>query len=123
MAYISATDVAAIRTELKQNFPTWKFSVRKGAGSLSVDVTILQGDVAFKGNTNAQVNQYYIKDHWQDANDRKALETINEIIHNAPGRAGGKVYFDESDSMTDYFHTAFYTHLSIGSWKKPYIKA
>ena len=123
MAYISATDVAAIRTELKQNFPTWKFSVRKGAGSLSVDVTILQGDAAFEGNTNAQVNQYYIKDHWQDANDRKALETINEIIHNAPGRAGGKVYFDESDSMTDYFHTAFYTHLSIGSWNKPYIKA
>jgi hypothetical protein len=22
--------------------------------------------------------------------------------------------------MTDYFHTAFYTHLSIGAWNKPY---
>ena len=50
MAYISAEDVKAIRTELKQAFPNWKFSVRKGAGSLSVDVTILQGDAHFEGN-------------------------------------------------------------------------
>ena len=48
------------------------------------------------------------------------LKKINEIMHNAPGRAGGKVFFDESDAMTDYFHTAFYTHLSIGSWDKAY---
>jgi hypothetical protein len=41
-------------------------------------------------------------------------------MHNAPGRAGGKVYFDESDAMTDYFHTAFYTHLSIGKWDQDY---
>ena len=39
MAYISANDVAAIRAELKQAFPGWKFAVRKGSGSLSVDVT------------------------------------------------------------------------------------
>ena len=47
MAYISATDVQAIRTELKQKFPKWRFSVRKGAGSLSVDVNILQGTESF----------------------------------------------------------------------------
>jgi hypothetical protein len=120
MAYISANDVAAIRTELKKTFPKWKFAVRKGSGSLSVDVTILKGTCAFEGMTHQQINQYYIKDHWQDADDCKALEAINEIMHNAPGRAGGKVYFDESDAMTDYFHTAFYTHLSIGAWDKPY---
>jgi hypothetical protein len=120
MAYISKEDVQAIRTELKAQFPKWKFGVRKGAGSLSVDVNILQGTCAFEGKDYAQVNQYWIKDHWQDEEDRKALEKINEIMHNAPGRAGGKVYFDESDAMTDYFHTAFYTHLSIGQWDKRY---
>jgi hypothetical protein len=120
MAYISATDVAAIRNELKQAFPKWKFSVRKGAGSLSVDVNIVKGTAKFEGKDYAQVNQYWIDSHWTDAEDRMALEKINEIMHNAPGRAGGKVYFDESDSMTDYFHTAFYTHLSIGAWNKKY---
>jgi hypothetical protein len=120
MAYISADDVKAIRTELKQAFPTWKFAVRKGSGSLSVDVTILQGTARFDGNTNTQVNPYWIEQHWKDEEDRAVLTKINEIMHNAPGRAGGRVYFDESDAMTDYFHTAFYTHLSIGSWDKPY---
>jgi hypothetical protein len=120
MAYISADDVKAIRTELKQAFPTWKFAVRKGSGSLSVDVTILQGTARFDGNTNSQVNPYWIEQHWKDEQDREALTKINEIMHNAPGRAGGKVYFDESDIQSDYFHTAFYTHLSIGAWDKPY---
>ena len=36
MAYISAEDVSAIRSELKQAFPKWKFSVRKGSGSLKI---------------------------------------------------------------------------------------
>ena len=121
MAYITKEDVQAIRQELKQQFPRWKFSVRKGAGSLSVDVNILQGTASFDGKDYAQVNQYWIKDHWKDEDDCQVLTTINEIMHNAPGRAGGRVYFDESDAMTDYFHTAFYTHLSIGQWDRKYI--
>lgn len=120
MAYISAEDVKAIRQELKAQFPKWKFAVRKGSGSLSVDVNILQGTAAFEGKDYAQVNQYWIKDHWKDEQDQAVLVKINEIMHNAPGRAGGRVYFDESDAMTDYFHTAFYTHLSIGQWDKRY---
>ena len=125
MAYISATDVQAIRAELKQKFPKWKFSVRKGSGSLSVDVNIMQGTESFddhfsNGRRYAQVNQYWIADHFKDSSERQAIEMINEIMHNAPGRAGGKVFFDESDAMTDYFHTAFYTHLSIGKWDKDY---
>lgn len=126
MAYISATDVAAIRKELKDQFPKWKFSVRKASGGLAVDVTILKGtcsfEEGFKGSDrrHCQVNQYWIDSHWQDEDDREALTKINEIMHNAPGRAGGKVFFDESDAMTDYFHTAFYTHLSIGQWDKNY---
>jgi len=128
MAYISATDVKAIREELKREFPKFKFAVRKGSGSLSVDVVIKQATYAFEdqfaksfeGKRYAQVNQYWIKDHFQDAEERAFIERVNEIMHNAPGRAGGKEYFDESDAMTDYFHTAFYTHLSIGQWDQEY---
>jgi hypothetical protein len=125
MAYISATDVKAIREELKQKFPKWRFGVRKGSGSLSVDVTILQGTESFddhfgNGRRYAQVNQYWIKDHFPRPSEREAIEMINEIMHNAPGRAGGKVFFDESDAQTDYFHTAFYTHLTIGQWNRDY---
>jgi hypothetical protein len=126
MAYISAEDVRAIRVELKEKFPKWKFSVRKSSGSLAVDVTILQGTASFddhfsNGRRYAQVNQYWIRDHFKDAGEYKAIEMINEIMHNAPGRAGGKVFFDHSDAQTDYFHTAFYTHLSIGQWDRDYV--
>ena len=129
MAYISATDVAAIRAELKAAFPKFKFAVRKGSGSLSVDVVIQQATFAFEdtfskafeGRRYAQVNQYYIPQHFQDLEEAAFLSRVNEIMHNAPGRAGGKKYFDESDAMTDYFHTAFYTHLSIGQWNKEYV--
>jgi len=122
MAYITAKDVKAIREELKAQFPKWKFSVRKGSGSLSVDVSILQGTCAFEGKDYAQVNQYWIDSHWTDAEDKMALEKINEIMHNAPGRQDpSRKFFDHSDAMTDYFHTAFYTHLSIGQWDKRYV--
>ena len=121
MAYITANDVAAIRNELKQAFPKWKFSVRKGSGSLSVDVTILKGTASFEGKTNAQVNQYWIDSHWTDAEDKMVLNKINEIMHNAPGRVNpDRKFFDHSDAMTDSAPTAIYTHLSIGSWDKPY---
>jgi len=85
----------------------------------------MQGTASFddhfhNGRRYAQVNQYWIADHFKDSSERQAIEMINEIMHNAPGRAGGKVFFDESDAMTDYFHTAFYTHLSIGQWNKDY---
>ena len=127
MAYISATDVQAIRTELKREFPKFKFAVRKGSGSLSVDVVIKQATYAFQdqfdkqGRRYAQVNQYWIKDHFQDAEERAFIERVNEIMHNAPGRAdASRAYFDHSDAQTDYFHTAFYTHLSIGQWDKEY---
>ena len=130
MAYISANEVAAIRNELKAQFPKFKFGVRKGSGSLSVDVVIQKATFAFKdefdksfqGKRYAQVNQYWIPQHFTDMEEQAFLTKVNEIMHNAPGRAGGKVYFDHSDAMTDYFHTSFYTHLSIGNWDKPYVK-
>jgi hypothetical protein len=123
MAYASKEDVAAVRSELKQAFPKWKFSVRKGSGSLSIEVNIMQGTAAFEGKTNHQVNPYWIDQQWANHEDRFVLSQINEIMHNAPGRANkDRVYFDHSDAMTDYFHTAFYTHLSIGQWDKPYQK-
>jgi len=122
MAYISATDVTAIRNELKAQFPQFKFGVRKGSGSLSVEVTIKSGpadfsDIFAHGAGHAQINEYHLGNYGEH---EPMLSKTSEIMHNAPGRAGGKVFFDESDSMSDYFHTAFYTHLQIGSWNEPY---
>lgn len=126
MAYISAQEVKAIREELKAAFPKWKFSVRKGSGGLSVDVTILRGTCSFEegfkhsNGRHCQVNYYWLEHHWKNEEDRAALEKISEIMHNAPGRAGGKKFYDNTNTMIDYFDCAFYVHLNIGAWNKDY---
>jgi hypothetical protein len=49
------------------------------------------------------------------------FDRINKIIQTAPANAeGGRAWFDKSDSMTDYFHTAFYYDIQVGKWDRPY---
>lgn len=134
MAYINANEVKEIREQLKARFPNLKFGCRKGSGSLSVDVTIKSGDIDFFENYNRvvsarpgayrggqpaeksmQVNQYWLSEHFEGV----ALETLQgvmDVIKTAPSRK----WYDKSDAMTDYFDTAFYIHLNIGEWNKPY---
>ena len=126
MAYINAEDVKAIRTELKAKYPKFKFGVRKGSGSLSVDVTIKSGPVDLTeivGKNYGQVNQYWVDEHYPT--HAAFLKDVFNIIKTAPSRGEGfhkgRGWFDESDAMVDYFHTAYYIHLTVGSWNKPYI--
>jgi hypothetical protein len=124
MAYISAEEVREIRKELKKEFPKYKFSVRKRQHSVSVN--ILKSDLDFRSEFRDPtekyegVNQYFIDKHWSKK-PAKVLNKILEIIKTAPANAeNGEAWFDESDIMTDYFHTAFYIDLQIGTWEKPY---
>jgi hypothetical protein len=124
MAYISAEEVREIRKELKKEFPKYKFSVRKRQHSVSVN--ILKSDLDFRSEFRdptekyMPVNQYFIDKSWSKKN-AKVLNKIVKIIKTAPGKAvDGQEWFDDSDIMTDYFHTAFYIDLQIGTWEKPY---
>ena len=123
MAYISAQDVKAIRDELKVTFPDFKFGVRKGYEGSAVDVTIKQGPVDFAEvftqgrGAYAQINEYHLYNYGKY---QTFFEQVLEIIKCAPARAGGRAWFDKSDSQIDYFHIAYYIHLNIGEWDSPY---
>ena len=123
MAYLDANGVKAIRKELKAKFPNLKFSVRKSSGSLGVDVAIVAGDIDFSDidqfDGHAQINHYHIERFYP--NHAETLKKISEIAHNAPGRAGNKKYYDNSDPMTDYFDTSFYVHIEVGKWNRAYV--
>lgn len=127
MAYITKEDVSAIRKELKTNFPGVKFSVRRENGS-AVDIAVMStkgnehGLVEVVGDRDyADINHYYISEHHEDNQPAvQFLEAVSEIAHNAPGRAGGREYFDHSDVQSDYFHTAFYVRIGVGRWDKPF---
>jgi hypothetical protein len=69
----------------------------------------------FRPNTNSydQVNPYWFQDHY----DGVAKEFLTEAFKALKAAD----YYDRSDAMTDYFDTAYYYDLNIGSWDKPYI--
>lgn len=115
MAYISADDVSEIRKSLKDRFSKFKFSCKRD-GKTSIIVTILSGPTDFSDiikQSFLALNEYYLDDykpHTQFLSD--VLETIKFGSFNK--------WFDESDIQSDYFNIAFYIHLSIGSFNKPY---
>jgi hypothetical protein len=122
MAYIKTEEVAAIRGQLKEKFKGLKFSVRKQHHS-SVSVTIKAGNVDFSDILDdsgyAQINQYWLN---RTGKHEHLFEEIYKVIKTAPASVeGGREWFDDSDSMTDYFHTAFYMSVNVGSWDKPYV--
>ena len=131
MAYISTKEVAAIRGQLKEKFPQLKFSVRKQHYS-SVIVTIKSGTVDFsdlvtkcyQDETIPFDGYYQTNQYWLDrmGKHQPLFEEIYKVIKTAPASVeGGREWFDDSDSMTDYFHTAFYMSVNIGSYDKPYV--
>ena len=128
MAYINAKEVKAIRQEIKKTFPDYKFSVRN-ENHTNVIVTIQKGPEDLIGELLKGVSEYdreygSINHYHTDMYPKKHIkfiEKIVEIIKTAPAKAGvGDVWFDKSDIMTDYFHTAYYFSVNVGSWDKHY---
>lgn len=137
MAYINAQEVKAIRDLLKKELPEYKFSVRKSSGSHSVDVTFVSGP-AFKTHevydryegkmTEINFNEGYntVNHHWikESVGEENApvFEKVVDIIKTAPFKAGvGDLWFDKSDMMSDYFHTAYYFSVAVGkAWNDGY---
>ncbi len=119
MAFITTEEVRAIRNQLKKQLPEYKFSVTKQHYS-KVNVSILKGPIELESKP---INTYWFKDHYEDQPVLIALFTaIINIIKTAPALVTGDVWFDESDSQTDYFNTAYYFDLRVGKWNKDYIQ-
>ncbi len=123
MAYMNQEKKAKIAAKLK---PILKKFGLKGSLSVhnhsSIVLTIKSGSVDFftdSGNPEdarkfgIQVNHYWYKDHFTG----KAKEALSEIV---PAMYSAD-YYDNSDAQTDYFDTAYYVHVNVGKWNKPYV--
>ena len=135
MAYISTDDVKHIRNELKKELPQYKFSVVRDHHS-SVSISLMKGpafndyeyfdrynNVTKTANLSDgehhQINQYHLEDFYGKEN-AEILSKIDTISRTAPAKNGGKVWYNDSDIQTDYFDIAYYVHISVGKWNKPY---
>ena len=135
MAYISTDDVKHIRNTLKKELPQYKFSVVRDHTS-SVTIALMKGP-AFKDyeyfdrynnvtktanlsdGEHHQINQFHLEDFYGKEN-AEILGKIDTISRTAPAKNGGKVWYNDSDIQTDYFDIAYYVHINIGKWNKPY---
>jgi len=127
MAYINAEDVKAIRNELKATFPKFKFGVKK-QDFHKVSVTIKEGPTDFSDcfrddDGYAQINHYHTHMYGEH---KDFFDAIHKIIKTAPIKGEGywknKGWYDNSDSMIDYFDTAYYISMNVGSWNVPYVQ-
>jgi hypothetical protein len=130
MAYMNQEKKAIIKAAMDKALKGrgFKYSLRVD-NHMSIVCTIQSGPVDFIGNFKAtagdkfilspgreldhlQINLYWIEDHFTG----QAAEILKECAQ-ALQAAG---YYDRSDAMTDYFDTAYYMHLNVGAWDKPY---
>ena len=104
-----------------------KYSLRVD-NHMAIQCTIRSGSVDFIGNMKSmlkgdqfrlttdrgyiQVNPYWYNEHF--TGDARTI--INDVIDGLKSAD----YYDRSDAQVDYFDTAYYMHLNIGDWDKPY---
>lgn len=115
MAYINQDMKAVLLPEIKSVFKKYGF---KGSVSIkhysTLVVTISSGkyDIT-NGSGLMQVNHYYIRENFSGLCRDFLLELLKAMR--------GNIWYDNSDSQSDYFDTAYYININIGKWNKPYI--
>ncbi len=95
-----------IRQHLKKQFPEVKFSVTSGHNSINISIKkspFNYSKLAY--NPNISHLQYR-------AFEEKNNPEINAIL-NYVEKYAESYNFDDSDTMTDYFHTNFYLHVCV----------
>jgi len=123
MAYMNQDKKAVIKANLDKVLKPLgvKFSLRV-QNHMSITCTIKsapfnmladrkQALSAFQQD-HAQVNPYWFQDHYE-GKTRDVLAKVMEAMQSAG-------YYDRSDAMVDYFDAAYYYHVNIGDYDKPF---
>ena len=108
-------------------------------GSISVDnystlvVTLKEGKLDLIGEANRFNREYAerrgerfyeVKGYYQANAYRPndyADNTVGRFFKELTAAMRGDLWYDNSDAMTDYFDTAYYLHINVGRWDRPYV--
>lgn len=122
MAYITKEEVKEKAFKLKELAK--KYGVKltvSGSNSSVIKVNIASGNIDFISNyvlltgrsvSHIDVNHYYLSNHFSGV-ALEFLEGVKSILQ--------ENYYDNSDIQSDYVDVAWFMHISIGKWNKPYI--
>jgi hypothetical protein len=125
---MNQTKKAKIATALKPILAKYGMKGTLRTRQHAITLTLRQGPIDFiadlKGDRLAvskdemrkhyelNVNQYWIDEHYTGV----SLEFLKQV-KTAMQAAD---YYDNSDAQIDYFDTAYYYDINVGSWNKPY---
>lgn len=139
MAFITKSEVNAMREALKPICKKYGMKVTlSGSNTSKVTATVVSGKIdliesyirigvreytrytstvselsdQIRDKKNIQVNHYYLERDF-DGIALEFLQAVYSVISQG--------HWDESDSMTDYFHCSFYRGIHIGKWNKGYV--
>lgn len=134
MAYMNQERKAQLAPGIKAVLK--KYGVK---GSISVDnystlvVTLRSGDLDLIEEANAFNREYAertgqrfhpVTDYYQanpyKGEDAYADNKIGSFFRELTAAMRGNLWYDRSDIMTDYFDTAYYLHINVGRWNRPY---
>jgi len=89
-----------------------------GAAQKHVDMVNEQRGMKYAGDVDnyLQVNQFYAAEWARKVGEEEIANFYEELV-TAMKSAG---WYDNSDAMTDYFDTAYYTDINVGKWDKGY---
>jgi hypothetical protein len=112
MAYVSQEDKSKLAPKIRAVLSTYKMkgtiSVRHNS---TLVVTIKSGVIDFGGDI-ADVNIYWIHEHYKGVARKFLTELLNAMK--------GPDFYDHTDLASDYFNVSHYTDIRIGSWKQNY---
>ena len=125
MAYVTSEMTKAVRVALKEQMPGWKIRVTKNGHSSGIYMTIDAAPYDLKDEFDERhseygymdINHYYVENYKHAEDYKKILDVMLKATASV-----GRPFYNNSDAQIDYFDTAYYFYLSIGSYEKPYIK-
>ena len=112
MAYISQEDKKELAPAIKAVLKKYNMKGSIGIRNYSTLVVNLK-EGSLNLGSNSSVNVYWIEDHYQGV----AKNFLSELLV----AMKGPNYYNNDDSMTDYYDRSHYTDINVGKWNKPYI--
>lgn len=136
MAYMNQEKKKQIVEKAKPILKKYGMKATFKCSTHSITCTLKSGSIDFIGNMNRErndllnphkvdyealryryhfaINQYWYNEHYVDGPAKNFIREMNDAFKAAD-------WYDRSDIQTDYFDTAYYYNLEVGSWGKPYI--
>ena len=115
MAYVSQDDketlAPAIKAVLKKYKVKASIAVRHHS---TLVVNIKEGEVPFNPASHYQVNEYHYENHY--ANNPTLVSFLSELL----SAMKGPEYYNNDNSMIDYYERSHYTDINFGKWDQPY---